>query len=156
MSSSLIKLAVALVTLALIGWYAHRMGANSVMAQWSKERQVQTEKLINEERQARAEERRRAKEAQRIIVEAAEAERTLLARAARAERTVGSLRDEIARLNARPAPASPQAASYFDEAGVARELLGACAEEYRGLAAEADGLRNQVTGLQQWVGHVYE
>lgn len=156
MNTALIKLAVALVTAVALAWGAYSMGASSVQAKWNAERQVQTERMVQEERSARAEENRRAEQAQRILVESAQAESALVARAARAERTVGSLRDEIARLNARPAPASPQAASYFDEAGVARELLGACAKEYRDLAAEADGLRNQVTGLQQWVGHVYK
>lgn len=156
MSTALIKLAVALVTAIALGWGAYSMGADSVQAKWDAERQVQTERMVQEERAARAVENRRAEEAQRILVEAAEAESALVARAARAERTVGSLRDEIARLNARPAPASPEATAFAHEAGIARELLGACAEEYRGLAVDADGLRNQVTGLQQWVGHVFE
>lgn len=156
MSTAIIKLTVALVTAILLGWFAYDAGANSVRAEWSAERQAQADRVVENERAARAEENRRAEEAQRILVESAQAESALVARAARAERTVGGLRDEIARLNARPAPAGAQAASFSDEARVARELLGACAKEYRDLAADADGLRNQVTGLQQWVGHVVE
>lgn len=68
-------------------------------------------------------------------------------RAVRAERVTRGLRDEIARLNRRPAPTDPGAAAFAHEATVARELFGACAEEYRGLAKEADGLRVQVDGL---------
>lgn len=70
------------------------------------------------------------------------------ARSVRAERAVAGLRDEIARLNARPAPEDSRAAALAGEARVARELLGACAAEYQWLAGEADGLRIQVAGLQ--------
>lgn len=67
-----------------------------------------------------------------------------------AQRAAASLRDEIARLNARPAPADPAAAGLAAEASVARELLGACSTEYHWLAGEAEGLRVQVAGLQDW------
>lgn len=76
------------------------------------------------------------------------------ARAVRAEHAAGELRSTIARLDGRGAPADAGAAAFAGEARVARELLGACAGEYTQLAGEADGLRTQVTGLQEFVADV--
>ena len=91
------------------------------------------------------------------IAQHAEERRTILeTRAARAERAARSLRDDVAALNARAAPANPEAARFADEARRARELLGACADEYRGVALAADELRDQVIGLQAYARAVSE
>lgn len=110
------------------------------------ETRVATARLEGEQK-LRALEREKAEEAERIANAAEESIAALRAAAVRADRVAGGLRDEIARLNARPAPEDPRAAAFAHEAAVARELLGACAAEHRGLAEEADGLRIQVTGL---------
>lgn len=156
--------AVVVLVVALVGagWHygaKHARisceGARAVeRSQWDQERSRLAMAYAAAEKAARAEERRRAEESQRIVDDLGKAQAATAARAARAERTADSLRDEIARLNARPAPpagSDPGLAGYAREATVARELLGACAEEYRGVAAEADELRNQLTGLLGWV-----
>lgn len=99
-------------------------------------------------------ERARAAEAERIADETQQQIDLAEGRARSARVAAASLRDEIARLNSRAAPADPGAAAYAHEASVARELLGACAAEYRGVAEEADGLRIQVSGLQDYVARV--
>lgn len=123
-------------------------------AAWHQERAALATRYAAAEAAARAEEKRRADDAQRIIEELGAAQAAAADRAARAERAVGGLRNTIARLNARPVPAAPSCpsvAGFAREASVARELLGACADEYRGVAAEADRIRDQLTGLQRWV-----
>jgi hypothetical protein len=145
------KVTAALAVMAAIAFGSYQAGSNAVMVDWGKERAAQAERLVADERAARAEEQRLADESIRITAEQASRERVASDRAARAERAAVGLRDEIARLNARPAPKDAEAAGFAHEAGVARELLGACTKEYQSLARESDGLGDQVTGLQQWV-----
>lgn len=145
--------AVAILVLVIfVGGY--HMGAKGVKADWEKQIAVQTQERLAAEQSARKEEQRRAEESRRVVDELAQHEAVSRARAVAAERTADSLRNEIARLNARPAPANAEAAGYAHEASIARELLGSCGKEYRDLAAEADGLRDQVVGLQDWASHV--
>lgn len=107
---------------------------------------------------AQAAARKREQELQRhadqIARESARRQQLLADRVATAAVAARSLRGDIARLNSGPAPADPAAARYADAAARARELLGACAEEYRGVAGAADGLRDQVTGLQDYARSV--
>lgn len=100
---------------------------------------------------ARKTEQAYAKDKEKLENDLADKNRLLAARAAAARRSDAGLRDEIARLNARPAPSSSDAAAYAGEARVARELLGTCSARYTGVAKEADELRDQVTGLQVFV-----
>lgn len=97
-------------------------------------------------------------EAERIARETYAKEQELARRAASASAAVVSLRDEIARLNARPTPGNtPEdapARAFAHEARTARELLGSCADEYRDLATKADGLRIQVIGLHDYVNTI--
>lgn len=102
--------------------------------------------------QARARERILLEQTERIAREHQKREEATAARAAAALRTAASLRDRIATLSSRPAPADPVAASFDREARLARELLGACADRYQRVAEEADGLRDTVIGLQAWAG----
>lgn len=103
---------------------------------------------------AEAAARHREQEMQRyadeVARDAAKRQQVLAARAATTDRIAGQLRDDIARLNAGQAPGDPAAARFADDAARARELLGACAAEYRSVAGAADGLRDQVIGLQNW------
>jgi hypothetical protein len=93
---------------------------------------------------------------ERIAQDAAKRETQLATRLASANRAAGGLRDEIDRLNARTTPEDPGAAAFFAEASTARKLLGTCTEEYRFVARDADELRSQVTGLQDYVRSVRE
>lgn len=91
--------------------------------------------------------------AERTAHEDAQREATRRARDAAAVAAVRSLHTEIARLNSRPNPYSAGdagLAACAGEAATARELFGESAGAYQELAAEADGLRDQVTGLQDF------
>lgn len=114
--------------------------------------------IANAQRDAAEKARKREQELQHhadeIARDAAKRQTVLAARVATTDRVAGQLRDDIARLNARPAPADPAAARVAVAAARARELLGACAEEYRGVAVAADGLRDQVIGLQRFASSV--
>ena len=106
------------------------------------------------EEEARAAERNMQRKTERIARDAAKREKELAGRVATAANAAASLRDQINALNARPAPADPQSAALAGEARTARELLGACSERYRAVAATADGLASQVSGLQQFANDV--
>lgn len=148
-------LLIAVIVALVAGYgFGNKAGADRIRVQWSAERQAVADQRAKEEQAARAEEKRRAEQAQVVLEDQARREALARDRAVRAERTVVGLRDEVARLNARPAPSDTKAAGFAHEARVARELLGACTKEYGSLAAAADSLRDQVTGLQQWVSHV--
>lgn len=106
------------------------------------------------ESQARATEQKLQRESERISNEATIRERKLAATVTASRTAANSLRDEIARLNARPVSADPGIAAIAVEAASAREQLGKCAEEYRAVAQGADELRDQLIGLQDWVSQV--
>jgi chromosome segregation ATPase len=147
--------AVVVVALALVGGGYH-LGAKVTHADWDKERAAMAIQHAADVEAVRAKEHQIAEQAQAIIEEQAQREAETLARVAAAERNVGSLRDTIAMLNSRPAPIDPETKRIADEARQARELLGQCSKEYEVVARDADELRDQVTGLQQWVDHVRE
>ena len=95
--------------------------------------------------------------AERTAHEDAKREAARRARDAAAVAAVRSLHTEIARLNSRPDPypaGDAGLAACAGEARTARELFGESAGAYQELAAEADGLRDQVTGLQSFARHV--
>ncbi|MDZ7862658.1 hypothetical protein [Acidovorax sp.] len=95
--------------------------------------------------------------AERVAHETAQRETERQAHAAGAAAAVRSLRDQLARLDARrdPYPAGDAGlAACAREATTARQLFSESAAAYQGLAAEADGLRDQVGGLQQFVHQV--
>lgn len=106
------------------------------------------------EARARVRERQMQRKSEEVARDAAKREKELGDRLAAADAAVGGLRDEVSALNARAIPSDPGAAAFAGEARAARELLGACAARYRGVAAEAQGLSDQVTGLQQFVAGV--
>ena len=94
---------------------------------------------------------------ERIAHEDAKREAARAARDAAAAAAVRGLRAEIARLNARPDPypaGDAGLAACAGEAATARELLGESSGAYQELAAEADQLRDQVIGLQQFARDV--
>jgi gas vesicle protein len=112
------------------------------------------EQLQRAEALARSREQAMQTNAERIASELDKTNTRLADQSVAATRTVRGLRDEVARLNARPAPACPEAATIFVEASTARDLLATCADEYRAVAADADRLSAQVTGLQDWASNV--
>jgi hypothetical protein len=106
------------------------------------------------EAEVRAKEQAMQSQTERIANDAAKKQTVLAARAATTQLIAGQLRDEVERLNARPAPADPESAAIAREAATARKLLGACAIEYRSVAQGADELRDQVVGLQDYANNV--
>lgn len=102
----------------------------------------------------RAKEQTMRDNADRIAREQAQKEAELQSRADLAESAADSLRHDIERLNAAPAPKDPALAALARQAGTARKLLGTCAEEYRSMADGAERLRLQVNGLQSFVTDV--
>lgn len=115
-----------------------------------RERMLAAQAQADAERHAREREQELVAQTERIAREHDQRASLAAARAARAERAAVGLREQIDRLASRAVPSDPVAAAADHEARVARELLAACADEYRGVAAEADGLRDAVAALQEW------
>lgn len=95
--------------------------------------------------------------AERLADEDAQREAERVARDAAVATAVRSLRAEVARLNRRPHPypvTDAGLAACAGEATTARELFFEGASAYQELAAAADGLSSQVTGLQSFASNV--
>ena len=95
----------------------------------------------------------RQRNAEKVAHEQTQREAASKAAADSAAASLRSLRSELARLKARtnPYPSGDAGlAACAGEAATARELFGESAGAYQELAAEADGLRDQVTGLQDF------
>lgn len=138
---------IALVT-AIAGWlYVSKARVEVEFASFKASVATQ---VAEGQAKARDAERLLAKTTERLTDELTEKDRLLAARSAAARRSDAGLRDEIARLNARPIPSNPELAAAVEEARTARELLGACSERYTELARQADELRDQVIGLQRF------
>ncbi len=151
----LLNLVPPWVPLAAIGVLTAALGVQSVRLAWvqtefAEYRADVSENTRKAEVAARAKEKTMRDQADRIANEQAKKESELADAAARADATAASLRNEIDRLNASPAPADPAAAALAREAATARKLLGACAERYRGLAKSANEMKDQVSGLQSF------
>ena len=174
-----ILIAVVLTLGAVMGvqlWNQHLIakgdtqGAERVRTEWNT---ADTKRLATEatarmeaaQKRAVAEEAERTKEqakqqeAERIAHEQAQREQAQSAALAAAESRNRSLHTTIAQLNANAAAladvpgtsAGACAAPGPDAAATARELLGACSQRYAAVAAAADQLGGQVTGLQDYV-----
>lgn len=146
----------ALVVALLAFGVTQYVGKNSIITQFSAYKLEVAQATARQEAKARDTERKLATTNERLTDELTKKDRLLAARDAAARRSDAGLRDEIARLNARPAPSNPESAAFADEARLARELLGSCSEEYRGMALEADGLRDQVSGLHTYIEKVVQ
>lgn len=75
------------------------------------------------------------------------------AAADRARDAAGRLYDDLAAAQ-RAADDADSACGSDAQAGTLRELLGACAGEYRGMAAEAGELAGRLGALQHWTGGI--
>ena len=148
------------------------IGAGRVHAEWKEadNTRLQLEKAnqakaaatrLLEEQKARDQEQARQKTAERIAHETAQREESLRTAVARVDARNRSLLSTIDQLNKlqpatsgadMPGTASQsQAAAWIGEATTARQLLGRCSERYAGVAADAEQLRSQVIGLQDWI-----
>lgn len=156
-----LKLAIVIAAIgaAVAGWGAlkghyiavgDQQGASRVQGRWDAQTVVDQAESLRLAREANADQLLKFRNSERntdeqALREAATARRDVAARAA-----VRSLRSTIETLNQRDAAAAAgnaRAAALAGQAAFARELFGRCTEAYRELAAAADGLRDQVTGL---------
>lgn len=147
-----IALAVIVLLLAATGWLW--IGKAGLERDLATHKQKVAEATLEGEKLARAVEQGNQIQITRIIRNEEDKRKVLTDRLARTDAVTHSLRDEISRLNARPVPEGAAAAAYAGEAGAARELLGACSQRYTDLAREAEELRDQVIGLQQFAINV--
>jgi hypothetical protein len=154
---------------AVQGWKAHiyargdAAGAARVQQQWDADtarRDADTLAAhLAAQQVLRTQEAVLQQKAERIAHETAQREAQLRAAGAAADARVRSLHTTIAQLNANAAAladvpgtsAGACAAPGSDAAATARELLGACSQRYAAVAAAADQLGGQVTGLQDYV-----
>ena len=154
MSARAIVVALAIVS-AIYGlklWESHLIakgdaqGAARVQTAWDRQERERGEATARDNAI-------KFRNAERTAHEDAKREAARRTRDAAAAATVRGLRAEIARLNSRPDPYPPGdagVAACAGEARTARELFGESSSAYQELAAEADGLRDQVTGLQDF------
>jgi hypothetical protein len=135
-------------------------GAARVQAAWGEAERERALQLVAAQEEARRQETEKQRKTEEIAHAQAQREAALQARLARTDAARRSLLDTIADLDARDgaavsaAAADSGAAAFAGQASVARELLGQCAGRYAAVAAAADGLRSQVTGLQEWAHQV--
>lgn len=126
------------------------VGEARTQAQWDKQKAVDQAETLRLERLAQAEQLIKFRNAERISDEQAKLEAARLRRIAAGDAVADRLRSTIERLNRRDVSAAagdPAAVALAQGAATARELFGSCTERYRGLASEADRLRDQVSGL---------
>ena len=154
MSARLIAYGV-LICASLVGlklWQAQQIangdaqGASRVQAAWDTQENARNAATARDNAT-------KFRNAERTAHEDAKREAARLARDAVAATSVRKLRAEIDRLNQRPNPyptGDAGIAACTREAGTARELLRESSGAHQELAAEADGLRDQVMGLQDF------
>jgi hypothetical protein len=145
--------AAAIAVLVLVAGAAY-VRMNNAHRELATSRAEVAENTRKAEAEARAKEQAMQVQVERIAANEFKKTQVLAARVAAADNAARGLRDDIDRLNARPTPEDPESATYAREARTARELLGACAAEYRAVAEGADQLRDQVTGLQDYAASV--
>lgn len=173
-------IAVVITLGAVMGvraWNAHLIaegyaqGSRAVRTEWdtaeAKRRgdemeaaALASQKQAEAEAAARAAEQTKQINAERIAREQAQREGALRTALDRASARNRSLLDRIAAFDARDAAAAAdvsgaapdaRAIAFAHEAATARQLLGRCSQRYAELGADADGLRIQVMGLQDYV-----
>ncbi|MDF1486716.1 DUF2514 domain-containing protein [Ramlibacter sp. H39-3-26] len=178
---SLRVIAAVVLTLAVVlgvrAWNVHLIalgdaqGAERVRGEWHLAETKRSAELMQAEAEAgrrralaetlaREDEQAKQIQAERIAREQAQREGALRAAVGRADARNRSLFDTIAELNAQLAhggndmPGTIKIAdtsTIVDAARTARELLASCSSRYAAVAAEADRLGNQVSGLQDFV-----
>lgn len=126
------------------------VGEARTQAQWDKQKAVDQAETLRLARLANAEQLIKFRNAERISDEQARLEAARLRRIAAGDAVADRLRGTIDALNRRDMSAAGSdagAAALAQGAATARELFGSCTERYRGLAENADRLRDQVAGL---------
>lgn len=147
-----VALAVATALWGVLAWRSHLIatgdaqGAARVQAAWDAQENARNAATARDNAT-------KFRNAERTAHEDAQREAARRARDAAAAAAVRGLRAEVARLNSRPDPypaGDAGLAACAGEARTARELFSESAAAYSELAATADGLSSQVTGLQDF------
>lgn len=142
--------AAALLSAAIASTVAWQIQGVRCHADLQSRDLASAKKALAFEQAARTKEKDLADAAQKIRDEYDNAQIKHSRSAAATTRAAAGLRDEIARLNARPPGQCAQAPGSIDEAAAARNALSECAGELAAVASVADQLSGQVTGLQAW------
>ena len=121
-----------------------------VKSEFSGYKEQVAESTLKAEQDARKVELELRQTVDRIATNAAQRQKLQAARAADVSRSLDGLRKYIDQQNSGNLPGDPAASSHEHDARAARELLGACATEYRNVAEDADRLKDQVTTLQEY------
>lgn len=130
---------VAAIVLLAISIYAtgRHYGAAHVRGQWDAAKVEQLAAAAEAESTYRQREQSLIQQLQKAQYDAAQREAALRAAADAATDAAGSLRHELTTIRGRLSEATAEACRAT--AGAALELLGTCADEYRSVAAAADG-----------------
>lgn len=148
------KLWATLILTLLIAAGAMRLQRDQARTELAEARAQVAQATQQAEAQARALETAKRHQADRIAHEDQTKAQAAQHAADAAARAADSLHDGIASLDAGPAPTDPTTAHHAEQARTARELLATCADRYTGVAADADRLAIQVTGLQAFARDV--
>lgn len=138
--------AIALVALSLYA-VGHHDGAEAVRGQWNAATGKQALQVAELERTYRQREQAMNQQLQKAQYEADQREIALRTTADAAAASVGSLRNELTAARSRLSAATTEACRAT--ASAALELLGTCADEYRSVAAAADGHASDVEALTE-------
>lgn len=149
-------IAAALIALGLVfshGWTYHE-GKAAGKKVYDKALAEQTERALQDERLARGKENALLAEKQKAEVKYDQVQRQAAAAATNALSELERLRHILATREAGRAGKNSTACPSLDARAAEPELFGACAGALTDLAAEADGLRAQLIGLQAYVKQV--
>lgn len=135
-------------------WLEHHVEQRGFAAGYAKAQAEQAQRDLQQANENARLLALQSRNKERIDEEAQKREAARVSRVADLVRSNRSLHATIAELNARPAPADPGAAGFAHEAAVARTLLGECQDRRGEVAGAAEGLRDQVIGLQDYVRDV--
>lgn len=132
-------------------------GADRVQKAWDAQKLVDQAETLRLVQQANADQLVKFRNSERNANEQATRQAATARRAAATAAADGRMQLAIETLNQRDRAAAEGdtgATAFVVKATVARELLGSCTAAYREVAAEADGLRDQVVGLLYDATHV--
>ena len=149
-------IAAALVALGLVfshGWFYHE-GKASGKAAFEKARAEYTERVLEQERLAREKEQALIADKQQAEVKYEQVKRAAANAATGALSELDRLHHTLAAREARAAAAAPSTCAGAHARATEAELFGTCAGALTQLAADADGLRAQLIGLQAYVNNV--
>lgn len=146
----------------LVGWLAlaagiaaggFKAGSAWVQSSWDAERAEQATAALEAAQEAQRITARLNAKSQKVQDDYAIQTRKANAAADRSRDAVGRLSDDLAAAQ-READDADTSCGTDEEARALRSVVGACVNEYRGVAAEAGDLAGQLGALQAWTAGV--